>query len=343
MQDVNSIVKSPVCSVCIANYNGEKLLEACIQSVLDQDSSLSIEIIVHDDASDDDSLEMLARLFPQVRVLASRRNVGFCVANHRMASLASGEFLLFLNNDAALFPDAVSQLHAAALRSDRPAILGLPQYDALTGGLEDRGRLCDPFLNPIHNLDQGRLDVAMVAGACLWIPKSLWSELGGFPTWFGTLAEDLYLCSVARLRGYPVRVLPTSGFRHWIGASIGGGAARGQLSTTFRRRALSERNKCFTLFLCYPAPWHLLALFANGLLLLLEGVVLSIYRFDSRIFRDIYFWALKGVWEHRLRLLEERKRIQAQTRVKAAAFFSVFRPLHYKLVLLIRYGFPAIR
>ena len=42
----------------------------------------------------------------------------------------------------------------------------------------------------------------MVIGACLWIQKGLWEELGGFPEWFGSIAEDMYLCCRARLAGY---------------------------------------------------------------------------------------------------------------------------------------------
>ncbi|MCZ7654266.1 MAG: hypothetical protein M5R42_08205 [Rhodocyclaceae bacterium] len=77
------------------------------------------------------------------------------------------------------------------------------------------------------NRDPRRQDVAMVAGACLWIPKHLWDELGGFPEWFGSIGEDLYLCCMARLAGHPVRAPGTSGYRHGVGASFGGGKVSG--------------------------------------------------------------------------------------------------------------------
>ena len=98
----------PVVSVCIANYNGEQLLADCIDSVLTQDCNVTIEIIVHDDASSDGSLTLLTDRYPQVQVLASDTNVGFCIANNRMVNVAEGEFVLLLNNDAALFPDAIA-------------------------------------------------------------------------------------------------------------------------------------------------------------------------------------------------------------------------------------------
>jgi hypothetical protein len=65
----------------------------------------------------------------------------------------------------------------------------------------------------------------------------------------------MYLCCVARLWGHPVRALPASGYRHWQGKSFGGNrVADNRLSTTFRRRALSERNKTFVMAMTRPSP-----------------------------------------------------------------------------------------
>src|SRR5690606_15004053 len=137
--------------------------------------------------------------YPAVRLIESESNVGFCVANNRMAAAARGEYLLWLNNDAALARDALGTLPRSARACASPQVLTLPQYDWQTGELVDRGCLLDPFFNPLPNTDTSRANVAYVIGACLWIPRDLWNELGGFPEWMGSLAEDLYLCGIARL------------------------------------------------------------------------------------------------------------------------------------------------
>lgn len=93
--------RPPLISVCIANYNGEKFLSECIESVLNQVASPHFEIIVHDDASTDASLEQIAR-YDNIKLIRSPENVGYCVANNRMAEAAFGEYLLLLNNDAVL-------------------------------------------------------------------------------------------------------------------------------------------------------------------------------------------------------------------------------------------------
>ncbi|HYD33543.1 MAG TPA: glycosyltransferase, partial [Methylophilaceae bacterium] len=207
----------PVVSICIANYNGIPIISECLDSVFAQQGDIPVEIIVHDDASTDGSVEFLRRNYPGIRLIESESNVGFCVSNNRMAEAANGEYLLLLNNDAALFPDAIVSLLAKAKDINESAILGLPQYDADSGELLDVGSLLDPFLNPIPNLEPTRTEVGMVMGACLWIPRSLWQSLGGFPEWFGSVGEDLYLCCIARLKGYPVAAAASSGYLHYVG------------------------------------------------------------------------------------------------------------------------------
>jgi len=178
-------------SVCIANYNGNETLRECLDSVLNQTFEHNVEIIVHDDASTDDSVAFIRSEYPQVKLIDSKTNVGFCISNNRMVAVAKGEFILLLNNDASLRDDALSQLYTHAHDEKFNGILTLPQYNAKTGQLMDMGSIFDPFLNPVPNTDPTRQQVGMVMGACLWIPRELWETLGGFPEWIGSLAEDI--------------------------------------------------------------------------------------------------------------------------------------------------------
>ena len=335
--------EKPECSVCIANYNGATMLHDCLTSVFAQLGDISIEVIVHDDASADDSLALLRAKFPQIEVLASTENVGFCVSNNRMVAHARGKFILLLNNDAALFPNALQTLLAAAQKQALPGILTLPQYDWQSGDLVDRGCLLDPFYNPIPNVDPARTDVAMVIGACLFLPRTLWTELGGFPEWMESIGEDLYLCCLARLQGYAVTALGTSGYRHRGGATFSGvrdGAH--QLVTTLRRRRLSERNKTAVMVICTPTPlmWPLLML--HLLLVICEGIVMAVTKWDWRIFREIYVTAMRGAWAMRRQLLSSRDAIQ-QIRLSSPSMYAhAFRPVSYKLLMLFRHGMPKV-
>lgn len=331
-------------SVCIANYDGIDVIDACLQSVLAQEGIFNLEVIVHDDRSNDDSLNHVRDAYPTVTLISSELNVGYCISNNRMAAAAKGEYLLLLNNDATLFPDAIDTLLKEAIRLGQPAILTLPQYDAGTGELLDMGSRLDPFLNCIPNETSASADVGMVAGACLWIDRVLWEKLGGFPFWFGSLAEDLFLCCYARRCGYPVRALSVSGYRHRVGFSFGGGkTTNGRLATSFTRRALSERNKTFVILMCYPSPIMQVVLPFHVLMLLVEGLLLSLLKRNFSFLEKIYWPVVPALWQERRSLCKTRSAVSKDAACTTSNFFAVFSWFPRKLTMLIRHGLPTVR
>jgi GT2 family glycosyltransferase len=336
-------MQQPVISVCIANFNGESVLGPCIDSILDQHCDVPVEIIVHDDASTDGSLALLQERYPQVQVIESDVNAGFCISNNRMVARARGDYVLLLNNDAALLPGALAALLAEAGSQLRPGILGLPQYDWETGALVDRGCRLDPFYNPIPNHDSAEARIAYVIGACLWIPREFWNELGGFPEWMESLAEDMYLCCLARFHARSVGVAGASGYRHRQGASFGGNriGSAGLVSTT-RRRKLSERNKTYVMFLFTPAPFlcGLLALHCASLIV--EAAAMSLFGKNRRIAADVYGNALLSLWHNRRLLAAVRARIQRERAISRREYYGAFSALPHKITLLLRHGVPSV-
>jgi GT2 family glycosyltransferase len=332
----------PRISVCIANYNGEHLLADCIESVLAQKVDASVEILVHDDASTDSSVSLLRNRYPQVYVIESSANVGFCVSNNRMVEQSHGDYVLLLNNDAMLLPGALSTLLAAAKRSE-PCVLGLTQYDWASGVLVDRGCLLDPFYNPVPIVESGREEVAYVIGACLWVPVTLWRQLGGLPAWMESIGEDMYFCCIARLAGISVRVPEGSGYRHRQGTSFGGNRLKaGRMRTTARRRYLSELNKTAVLFVCTPSVWVWPLLTVHLGMLVLEGVALCIMQRKVRPWSEIYGPALAGTMFRLGRLAILRGEVQSIRRCGVRQYFSVFVPFLRKLQMFVRHGLPTI-
>jgi len=333
---------NPLVSVCIANFNGQEVIAECIDSVLAQIGAPPIEIIVHDDASGDESLRILAG-YPNVRTLSSDRNVGFCESNNHMAAVARGKYLLLLNNDAVLANDAVASLYEAARVDEHRAILSVPQFDYRSSVLLDRGLKIDLFANPIPVLDQAPQSLAMVMGSCLWIAHEVWTRAGGFPSWMGSIGEDLYLCCAARFMGYPVKVTEKSGYRHRVGNSFGGGRIQGnRLHSTFRRRALSEKNKTCVMLVFYPW-WLLIAVLPlHFIALAIEAVVLATANRNWAVITNIYLNALRGTWADRRHLLKSRRTMHALRSIQWRIFFQPFSMLPWKLTLLFRHGFPSV-
>lgn len=97
-------------SVCIANWNCQALLRACLQSLLEQPQGANLEIIVVDNASTDGSINMVAQEFPEVRLLKNTENLGFSAANNQAAEHARGRYLLFLNNDTVVPEGTLAKL-----------------------------------------------------------------------------------------------------------------------------------------------------------------------------------------------------------------------------------------
>lgn len=335
----------PLCTVCIPNFNGEPYIAQCIDSVVNQkDFPGEIEILVHDDASTDQSVQVIRELYPHVRLLLSEKNIGFCASNNRMVTAAQGKYILLLNNDAVLHPGALKTLLMAS-KTYGAGIYGLPQYNAETGELIDLGSLFDPFLNPIPNKDWQRSDVGMVIGACLFMSKTLWDDLGGFPEWFDSLAEDMLLCCQARLRSLPVRVVNHSGFDHWVGKSFGGGKIlkNKKLSTRISRRAMSERNKTFVMIICYPTVIALILIPLHLFLLTVEGLLLSIIKRDKRILAQIYWFCLKETWRMHNPLLKQRQTVQHNRKCSMRHFLSAFTLLPHKMRMLFNHGLPDVQ
>jgi GT2 family glycosyltransferase len=295
---------------------------------------------VHDDASTDASLEILAR-YQNVRVIRSSENVGFCVSNNRMAAEAAGDFLLLLNNDARLFEDSLATLHRESVQREHHAILSLPQYDASTGRLIDRGEFLDFFASPIAARNANQQELAMVMGACMWIPARVWRQIGGFPEWFVTNAEDVYLCCYARALGYKIFVPQESGFHHIVGHSLGGGKLSGErLRISPRRRHFSERNRLLIQCVFYPAWMLPLTVAANLLALLVEAALLILFNRRSNFAKFVYVESLKSAWRARDHALATRKTVAKARRTSTSAFFAPFKLVPQKLRLLAQFGLP---
>lgn len=97
-------------SIIILNYNTRDLLRDCLRSVLTSQMSGGYEVIVVDNRSTDQSAEMVEREFPGVMLIRSPRNGGFSHGNNQGLRLAAGRYVMLLNPDTVLPPDALPVL-----------------------------------------------------------------------------------------------------------------------------------------------------------------------------------------------------------------------------------------
>src|SRR4051794_27652956 len=95
-----------VISVIIATYNARRLLADCLASIDENPPSEPYEVIVVDDASADGTSEMVRARFPGVRLLRNEVNRHYAFSNNRAFEYARGEYVLLLNNDTIVLPQA---------------------------------------------------------------------------------------------------------------------------------------------------------------------------------------------------------------------------------------------
>ena len=99
----------PDISIVIVNWNTSSELEACLRSVREE-NSIRLETIVIDNASSDDSAEMVRREFPQIQLIENKANLGFAKAANQGIKSSSGRYVLLLNPDSEVKPGALSAL-----------------------------------------------------------------------------------------------------------------------------------------------------------------------------------------------------------------------------------------
>ena len=114
-------------SVLIVNWNTRELLRACLESLRRYPSELPMETIVVDNASSDESAEMVEASFPEVRLIRSPTNGGYAQGNNRAFEAAKGEYLLTLNPDTEALPETLNQALCALDRHPHAGCLGIRQ------------------------------------------------------------------------------------------------------------------------------------------------------------------------------------------------------------------------
>ena len=228
-------------SVLVVSFNTRKLTLDCIHSIYEQTSGLSFEVLVVDNASEDESAEAVRSAFPQVDLMALSQNIGFARANNLAAQAARGKYLLLLNPDTVILDGALQKLHYfMETHPDAGACGGrtylgdgsldpgscwgrITPWSAFCGavGLSRlfRGtRLLDPESLGWWNRDSLR-SVDIITGCLLIVSRELWEDLKGFDPRFFMYCEDADLCM--RISSLDRRnwLLPEAEIIHFCGAS----------------------------------------------------------------------------------------------------------------------------
>ena len=218
-------------AVVILNYNGEKLLQQFLSNVIQH--SQQAEIIVADNGSTDQSLSILARDFPQVRIVALDKNYGFCGGYNRALKQVDADYYVLLNSDVDVtthWLDSLVRLldENKQIAAAQPKVLSFHQknkfeHAGAAGGLIDslgypfcRGRI----FNHVEE-DRGQyndeVEIFWSTGACMIVRSKLYHQFNGLDEDFFAHMEEIDLCWKLHRAGHKVYYSGKSSVYH-VGA-----------------------------------------------------------------------------------------------------------------------------
>ena len=223
-------------AVIILNWNGERLLQEFLPSVIANTNPRLASIVVADNASTDSSVALLRECFPEVELLPLDENYGFAGGYNRAIAAREEEVVVLLNSDVEVAAGWLEPL-LAALEADRRLVAVQPkirsyrdktsfEYAGACGGFIDylgfpfcRGRVLG-----VIERDEGQYDdvreVFWCSGAALCIRREDYLAAGGLDERFFAHMEEIDLCWRIRNRGGILKVCPQSVVYHLGGGSL---------------------------------------------------------------------------------------------------------------------------
>ena len=246
-------------AIVILNWNGRKMLEQYLPSVLKYSLEEAV-VVVADNGSSDDSLAFLAEYSPDVHTIVLEENYGFAEGYNRALQQVEADYFVLLNSDVEVTENWLKPLveymdSHTEVAACQPKLLSWTdknkfEYAGAAGGFIDRygypycrGRIFDKI-----EADEGQYDSPMfvhwATGACLMIRSKDYWQAGGLDGRFFAHQEEIDLCWRLRLMGRKIACLPDSVVYH-----LGGGTLpKGNPRKTF----LNFRNNLTMLYKCLP-------------------------------------------------------------------------------------------
>ena len=223
-------------AIVILNWNGSAMLKRYMPTLLKYSDMEGTQVIVADNDSKDDSMEMMQREFPEVPLIRLEKNWGFAKGYNMALREVDAEYYILLNSDVEVSQDWLLPLVSymdvhPEIAACQPKLLDFKdpekfEYAGGAGGYMDkwgymfcRGRVFDTI-----EKDQGQYDtiehVFWATGACLMIRSADFWAAGGLDDRFFAHQEEIDLCWRLRSRGYQIVCIPESVVYHVGGASL---------------------------------------------------------------------------------------------------------------------------
>lgn len=341
MEGEEDIVKiqSPLISVVVLNWNGNRTIERCLISLYEQ-TYQPLEILVVDNASTDGSAQLVKERFPGVRLILNERNLGFGGGNNVGIQSSTGKYIMMLNNDTRLDPRCVEELKKAIERDERYGACASKILLEFEDNLIDAAGIvvCPDGLS----IGRGRLEksdkydieteVFFASDCACLYRREMLDEIGLYDEDFFAYADETDMGWRAQLAGWKCIYNPKAIVYHFHSATSG--------SYSPFKAFLVERNRIWVALKNFP-----LSLIIYGQFYTLWRYILQAYgaftgkgaagRFTSdfskielvKILVKVYL----SLWQQLPLMLRKRRAIQRKRRISNREVYQLLR----------RYGISA--
>lgn len=223
-------------SVIIVNFNTAFLLKECLNSIVENREDLNLEILVVDNNSKDQSVEMIKKDFPQVKLIANSENFGFARGANLGLNLTRGRHFLLLNPDTKVLPGVLRGLVDFMDQNKDVAIAGVQLLNpdgAKQNSIANFPSLAQEFFNKslLRILFPKRypskyqkflfpIEVESVIGACMIVRPEAIKEVGKLDLEYFLFLEETDWCYQMKKKGWKIYHLPQFKVFHKQGQSL---------------------------------------------------------------------------------------------------------------------------
>lgn len=220
---MENLMKQNLISIIIVNYNGEKWLKKCLDSLSRQKDD-NFEIILVDNNSSDGSAEFIKKNYLKVKIIQSAKNLGFAGGNNLGIKNAVGEYILILNNDAWLEDDFLKRIREFFAKNHFDVVSALEaEYNSEKIKIKNFTTKVDPFGYTISlpQKDKNRQPFNL-CGFCLFFKKKLYEETGGLDENFFLYIEEIDWFWRLRLFDKKIGICEGLHVHHYGSGTVGG-------------------------------------------------------------------------------------------------------------------------
>jgi len=285
-------------SICIVSWNISKKLIECLGSIYKHSKDLNIEVLVFDNASSDNTVEMIKNNFPQITLIENQTNIGFGRGNNVAINKSNGNYVLLINPDILIVEPCLKKMIKSLETLPQAGVIGCKLVN-IDGSIQKS--YFEKFPTPISELFWGMMlhkifnyplysttnitsntEIAWIVGGCMMLRREVIAELKGFDERFFMYGEDIDLCFRIKNMGLKSYYLPNIKMLHYHGVS-----SKKQKKRYFAAVMQREAMKIFmekhygesTAFL-YQLIWMVSGLVR--VFLLLVGFVIVLLTFNNK-------------------------------------------------------------